>query len=68
MRYAPPHSVLGRAEPVKGVQRLRVVRAALLICAIALDHLLRRLLTGALMLGRGEASSMLPLTRPPTES
>jgi hypothetical protein len=36
--------------------------AALLICAIALGHLLRRLSTGALILpGRGEAWSMLPL-------
>jgi hypothetical protein len=34
--------------------------AVLLIGAIALDHLLGRLLTGASMPGRGQASSLLP--------
>jgi hypothetical protein len=46
--------------------------AALLICTIALDHLLRRLLTGALMPGRGDGfvdvTASLVLTRPPIGS
>ena len=43
--------------------------AVLLTGAIALDHLLRTLLAGAVMPGRGKASSLLPpLIRPPVES